>query len=261
MRLPYALRNPGARVLRHIPLRIRSGPNRGLRWSLASSGRGYVTGRFESERITTLLSLVSQGDRVWDIGAHKGYVSMALSRTVGDEGGVTSFEPSQENLWFLRKHIEWNGLSNVRIFPTAVGELDGSERFGGSGSSLTFRLGQGLEHVRVATLDGLTKEEGLSPPNVLKIDVEGSEGAVLRGTGDLLTDEMLLFISVHSHSACDECRDFLSARGFRLHESVEMAKRLSDPASHWGSDHDLIAVGDGRGVSEAAARSLPLLAD
>ncbi len=260
MRLPHALRNPGARVLRHIPLRIRSGPNHGLRWSLASSGRGYRTGRFESGRIQALSSLVNLGDRVWDIGAHKGYVSMALSRIVGEEGGVTAFEPSRENLWFLRKHIEWNALTNVQVLPVAVSDSDGSARFGGRGSSVTFRLGQGSEQVRVATLKSLTKEEGLATPDVLKIDVEGNEGAVLRGAGDLLTGEMLLFISIHSHSAYHECRDFLSARGYRLHESVEMAKRLADPTSHWGADHELIAVGNGRGVSEEEVQSLPLFA-
>ncbi len=246
-------------MLRHIPLRIRSGPNRGLKWSLASSGRGYRTGRFESGRIEALSSLVSHGDRVWDIGAHKGYMSMALSRIVGDEGSVTSFEPSKENLWFLRKHIEWNELTNVRVLPGAVGDFDGSARFGGRGSSVTFRLGQGSEQVRVATLKSLTNEEDLRPPDVLKIDVEGNEGAVLRGAGDLLTDNMLLFISVHSRSAYDECRDYLSARRYRLHESVEMVKRLADPASHWGADHELIAVGDGRPASEGVVRSLPLL--
>ena len=84
---------------------------------------------------------------------------------------------------------------------------------------------------------------------------------MLRGAGDLLTDKMLLFISVHSHSAYNECRDFLSARRYRLHESVEMAKRLADPTSHWGADHELIAVGDRRGVSEEVVRSLPLFAE
>ncbi len=84
---------------------------------------------------------------------------------------------------------------------------------------------------------------------------------MLRGAGDLLTDEMLLFISVHSRSAYDECRDLLLARRYRLHESVELAKRLADPASHWGADHELIAVGDGRGVSEEAIRRLPLFAE
>ena len=151
-------------MLRHIPLRIRSGPNRGLKRSLASSGRGYRTGRFESGRIQALRSLVSHGDRVWDIGAHKGYVSMALSRSVGEEGSVTAFEPSQENLWFLRKHIEWNALTNVRVFPVAVSDVDGSARFGGRGSSIAFRLGQGSEDVRVATQRSLANEEGLPPP-------------------------------------------------------------------------------------------------
>ena len=248
-------------MLRHIRFRIKSGPNRGLRWSLASSGRGYRTGRFESGRIQALHSLVKQGDQVWDIGAHKGYVSMALSRIVGAEGSVTAFEPSQENLWFLRKHIEWNALTNVQVIPVAVSDSDGSAQFGGRGSSVTFRLGRGSEQVRVATLKSLTKEKGLPPPDVLKIDVEGNEGAVLRGAGDLLTDRMLVFISVHSHSAYEECRDILLARRYRLHESREMAKRLADPTSHWGADHELIAVGDGRGASEEVVRSLPLFAD
>ena len=248
-------------MLRHIPVRIRSGPNRGLRWSLASSGRGYRTGRFESERIEAFNSLVSEGDRIWDIGAHKGYVSMALSRIVGMEGSVTAFEPSRENLWFLRKHIEWNALANVQTIPVAVSDFDGSAQFGGRGSSVTFRLGRGSEQVRVATLKSLTEEEGLLPPDVLKIDVEGSEGAVLRGAGDLLTDDLLMFISIHGHAAYEECRDLLLAHRYRLFESVEMAKRIADPTSHWGADHDLIAVGGGRGVSAEVIRSLPLFAE
>lgn len=227
---------------------------------MASSGRGYGSGRFESERMEVLRLLLRPGDEVWDIGAHKGFVSMALSRFVGEEGRVTAFEPSQQNLWYLRKHIEWNALTNVRIFPVAVSDSDGSAQFGGRGSSLTFRLGQGSERVRVATLRSLTKEEGLFPPDVLKIDVEGNEAAVLRGAGDLLTDEMLLFIAVHSRSAYDECREFLSARRYRLHESAELAKRLADPASDWGGDPELIAVGDGREASEGVVRSLPLFA-
>ena len=121
------------------------------------------------------------GDGVWDIGAHKGYVSLALARAVGDEGRVVAFEPSTTNLWFLRKHIAWNAVSNVRVLPLAVSDRDGEGAFGGPGSSITFALDQGSERVRVATLESLREEEELSPPNLIKIDVEGAEGAVLRG--------------------------------------------------------------------------------
>ena len=194
MRLPQPVRTAGAKLVRGVPVRIKSGPNEGLKWSLASSGRGYRSGRFEARRIQALRALVSPGDEVWDIGAHKGYVAMALARRVGPSGSVVAFEPSATNLWFLRRHIDWNALDNVRVLPVAVSDRDGHARFGGRGSSITLRLGRGIERVRVGTLQTLKGDEDLKTPDLMKIDVEGEEGSVLRGAGDLLSEEMLLFL-------------------------------------------------------------------
>ncbi len=260
MRLPYSLRTAGARLLRHVPVRIRSGPNQGLKWSLASSGRGYGSGRFEAGRIQALHALVSPGDRVWDLGAHKGYVAMALARRVGPSGSVVAFEPSGTNLWFLRRHIDWNALTNVRILPVAVSDRDGHDQFGGQHSSLTFRLGQGSDRVRVATLQSLKVEERLSPPDIMKIDVEGSEAAVLRGAGDLLSEETLLYISIHGRSCYDECHAVLSERGYRLYESTALAERLANPSLLWGGDHELLAVGPKHPATEEIIKSLPCFA-
>lgn len=260
MRLPYSLRTAGARLLRHVPVRIRSGPNQGLRWSLASSGRGYGSGRFEASRIQALLALVSPGDRFWDLGAHKGYLAMAMARRVGPSGSVVAFEPSGTNLWFLRRHIDWNALTNVRILPVAVSDRDGHDQFGGRHSSLTFRLGQGSDRVRVATLQSLKVEERLSPPDIMKIDVEGSEAAVLRGAGDLLSEETLLYISIHGRSCYDECHAVLSERGYRLYESTALAERLANPSLRWGGDHELLAVGPRHPATEESIKGLPCFA-
>ncbi len=235
-----------------------AGPNAGLRWSLASSGRGYRSGCFEVDRLEALSALVNPGDQVWDVGAHKGYVAMALARRVGPSGSVTAFEPSAANLWFLRRHIAWNAVSNVSVLPVAVTDREGRESFGGEGSSITFRLGEGRESVRTATLRTLWAEEGLRVPDVIKIDVEGNEGAVLRGAGDLLTDEMLLFISIHSRTCYDECQAVLSEREFRLYPSTALSERLSDPERHWGADHELLAVGRRNSMSADTVERLPL---
>ncbi len=260
MRLPRSLRTAGARLLRGIPSRIVSGPNQGLKWSLASSGRGYRSGRFEVSRLEALEALVNPGDHVWDIGAHKGYVSMALARRVGSAGSIVAFEPSGANLWFLRRHVDWNGLSNVRILPVAVSDREGQELFGGRGSSITFRLGQGSERVRVTTLHVMQAEEALHSPDMIKIDVEGTEGAVLRGAADLLTEELLLFISIHNRSCYDECRAVLWERGFRLYPSVALANRLAHPARDWGADHELLAVGPNSHLRADVIRNLALFA-
>ena len=258
MRLPEALRTAGSRLLRRFPFRIASGPNEGLKWSLASSGRGYRSGRFEVGRVEALRALVSPGDHVWDIGAHKGYLSMALARRVGRSGSVVAFEPSRVNLWFLRKHVDWNALANVRILPVAVSDREGEEQFGGRGSSVTFRLGQGSERVRVATLRSLQAEEALPPPDVIKIDVEGTEGAVLRGAGDLRTEEMLLLLSIHDRSCYEECRALLVERGYRLYPSVALAERLARPDLDWGADHELLAVGSKNPVDRDLIEELGL---
>ena len=229
--------------MRNIRVDIKTGPNRGLKWSVASQGRGYGSGRFEAERIEALRDLARPGDRVWDIGAHKGYVAMAMARRVGWAGSVVAFEPSDANLWFLRRHLEWNGLADVRVLPVAVSDRDGHDRFGGRGSSMTFRLGGGNDTVRVATLETLKAEERLAQPDLIKIDVEGNEGAVLRGAGGVLTSCALLFISVHGRSCYAECASLLSGRGYRLFESKALARRLADPSLDWGGDHDLVAVG------------------
>ena len=258
MRLPRFLRSAGSRLLRRIPFRIASGPNQGFKWSLASSGRGYRSGRFEVNRIHALHTLVDAGDHVWDIGAHKGYVSMALARRVGESGSVVAFEPSGTNLWFLRQHIDWNALDNVKIIPVAVTDREGHAQFGGRGSSITFRLGQGNERVRMATLQILTAEENLRVPQMIKIDVEGSEGAVLRGAGDLLTKGMLLFIAIHGRSCYDECHAVLSERGYHLYPSAPLAERLADPTLRWGADHELLAVGSNHPIRTEQLDKLPL---
>ncbi|MFQ5889300.1 MAG: FkbM family methyltransferase [Gemmatimonadota bacterium] len=200
------------------------------------------------------------GDQVWDIGAHKGYVTLALARKVGSEGVVTAFEPSEMNLWFLRRHIRWNELGNVRVMPVAVSDQVGHDRFGGEGGTATFRLGRGDEVVRVSTIRGLVEEEGLAAPDVLKIDVEGNEGPVLRGAGELLSDDLVLFVAIHGREQYGECRELLLASGYRLYESRELAVRTADPARRWGGEAELVAVSPKRGIPDETMRNLPLFA-
>lgn len=58
---------------------IQSGVNRGMKWSIASWGRGYGRGDFESTRVRLIQGLAHPGETVWDVGAHKGFVTFAAS--------------------------------------------------------------------------------------------------------------------------------------------------------------------------------------
>jgi FkbM family methyltransferase len=260
MQLPFAVRSLGHRLLRKRSVRVRSGINRGLRWSLVTSGRGYGSGLFGRDRLETLAKVVRPGDSFWDLGAHKGFVSMAASRMVGPTGAVVSMEPSATNLWFLRAHVAWNGVENVQVIPAAVGAASGTASFGGRGDSLAYRLGQGDEVVDVRTLPDVIEQWHVPPPTVIKMDVEGVEADALRGAGKLLDDVQALLISVHSRELHRECADLLEGRGFALFESWEMAVRTADLGAAWAGDHDLLALGPDRAADLTDIHELSLIA-
>ena len=260
MRLPYPVRAAASRLIRAVPVRIRSGPAAGAKWSLASAGRGARTGTFEAERMEALTALVRPGESVWDLGAHKGYVSLVLSRAVGPEGSVTAVEPSRQNLWFLQTHLRWNRVDNVRIVRAAAAGSDGTARFGGTGSTIQFHLGEGDETVRTMTLPTLL-EEGAPAPSVIKMDIEGAEADALRAGGAVLDHATLLFVSLHSREQYGACREELGGRGFTLHESHDLARLGADPALPWREDPELLAVHPDRGLSPETVRTLRLFRD
>lgn len=257
MQLPYPMREMGHRVFGRIPVPIRSGINRGRKWSVVALGRGYGSGSFGRERLDALAAVVRGGDSFWDVGAHKGFITLAASRMVGPAGHVVAVEPSAINLRFLRRHIEWNGVGNVTVVPVALGDAPGEAAFGGRGSSIAFRMGEGPERVRVHTVEELVAERRSRSPTVLKIDVEGTEAAVLRGMGPLLGGDQALLISTHGRNLYHQCRRTLEQRGFHVFDSWEIARRLESGAP-WSSDHDLLAVGPDRDVDTERLAALRL---
>jgi FkbM family methyltransferase len=227
---------------------------------VASAGRGYLSGRFESARVASYLALVRPGDCVWDVGAHKGYLSLAFARAVGPAGHVVALEPSQVNQWFLLRHLAWNGITNVTPVRVAASDHAGVDRFGGPGSTLAFRLGEGDETVRVATLDGLVDGDGLQPPDVIKIDTEGAEADVLAGgLVSALRPHTIVLVAVHSRACYRACEVLLRGHGFSVWPSAGICGRLDDDDMPWGGDQDMIAVGPECALAPDVIPTLPLL--
>jgi FkbM family methyltransferase len=254
----------GGRLLGGARLPILAGPNQGLWWSLASSGRGYLTGRFERDRLLSTLALLRPGDRVWDVGAHKGYVALAAARRVAGGGGptapgsVVAFEPSWRNFSALRRHVRWSGLGNVEIVPAALGRTTGEAHFGGGGSTLSYRLGHGDERVTVRTVASLLAE-GRPPPTVMKVDVEGAEADVLEGAGEALARLELIFLAVHDRPLYEACLPLLTRAGFQVVESRDM-RRFTRGGVEWKGDCDLVAFRPERAIEASDVEDLPYYA-
>jgi FkbM family methyltransferase len=259
-RPPGRVRELACYFIRGLRTRIPHGPNEGLIWSVASSGRGYGSGSFEPTRAETIAGLIQSGECFWDIGAHKGYVTLIAARRVGEQGRVYAFEPSRGNLWFLRKHLEWNRVANVEVVAAALSSFDGQGRLGG-GSSLALSLGERGEAVTVRAIGSLLERGECQPPTFLKIDVEGAEAEVLKGAGSALQrSDLALLVSVHSRSQYEACAAILAERGYRLILSGALSRALT---MGWSgsvlpdgrADPDLLALGPLRTFQEATLRA------
>lgn len=253
MRLPLSLRRLTSRLARRVPVRIRDGPNRGLRWSLAAAGRGFWSGRFEQERTEALAALVRRGDRFWDGGAHQGYVTLLASRRVGPEGRVTAVEPSGYNRWYLERHVAWNDLDNVRIVAAALASGDGRRSFDESGSSVTFRVGDGTGSVAARSPASLAGEVG--EPTFVKLDVEGAEVELLEEIRGLLPADGAAVVALHSPGADARARAVFSAGGYTLLPSARLL-RYRGREEDWPGDPDLVVLGPDRSVDEERLRRL-----
>ncbi len=235
-------------LTRHLRVHVLAGPNQGLTWSAASSGR-FLRGRFEIPRVESLLSLIRPGDVFWDMGAHQGYVTMVAARRVVPGGRVFSFEPNPKNQWYLNHHVAWNRMDHVKVNEVAVGEADGEATFSTRGTARGHLGGPGFT-VRVRSVDSLVASGDCLPPTLMKVDIEGAEIGMLRGGEKTLRGApVVMVLSVHSSQLKREATAILQDYGYTVHEPY-----LEMPEGDWDAlpnpDPDILAIGQGRSVSE-----------
>ncbi len=167
-----------------------------------------VRGVLEPPVQEALRRTVGPGTVVWDVGANVGYFSVLAARL---GARVHAFEPAPENVDAIRANTEANGFADrIELHPVAVAAAAGRDRFlvveDASWSHLADRgrhpLTRAELEVDVVALDDLE----LDPPDVIKIDVEGSEAAVLEGArGVIERARPVLIVELHETNAevCD----------------------------------------------------------
>lgn len=155
---------------------------------------------------------------VYDIGANVGFYTLLASLCVGPAGRVYSFEPLPENIRDLKKHVAMNRLSNCEVIEAAVSDVNGYSRFDSSRPrSMGWLSESGNQEVRTLQLDSLVTSNAISPPNVVKIDVEGAELAVLRGCSQTLAAHgPIIFLATHGSAAHEQCIQFLTTRNYKI---------------------------------------------
>jgi FkbM family methyltransferase len=208
--------------LRLIPANMRmpilQGRLRGKTWIVGAGTHGYWLGSYESHKQSVFEKYICPGNIVYDIGAHAGYYTLLASTLVGPYGKVFAFEPLPRNIYFLKEHLRINQVKNVQVIESAVSDQSGSARFLVDNSTFAGHLATNGEiEVNKVRLDDLWAQEKLPLPNVVKLDVEGAEFAVLAGGYRLFqAARPVIFLATHGVEMNYRCKEWLQAAGYKL---------------------------------------------
>jgi FkbM family methyltransferase len=153
---------------------------------------------YEPEVTNVVSSLVKNGDTVFDVGTNFGWYTTLFFPIVGKNGKVHSFEPSPTTVFTLKENLELNGcIDDVILNELAIGDKIGTTKIhifnerSHSYASLS-PLGETnytTYEVPLITLDSYMSENNIQKVDFIKIDVEGSELAVLKGSPELFGSE------------------------------------------------------------------------
>ncbi len=168
----------------------------GDRLWIPKSGSGaliYYQGFSEPETARFLQRVLGPGMIFLDVGAHFGEYTLMAARLTGSSGAVHAFEPQPSLFALLEANVRENRAANVTLNRCAVADREGDavfwERTELASSSLA---GTGAPDgsvaraytVPVCTLDGYCARHAIRP-DLVKVDVEGAERAVLLGSAGL----------------------------------------------------------------------------
>jgi FkbM family methyltransferase len=156
------------------------------------------TGSWEPGIRALIGECVRPGEVCIDVGAHKGYFTCVMAKTVMPNGSVLSFDPDPRAYAALVENLARNKLENVHPFRMALGSEDRRLKL-----SLTKTLGNSssfpneialpdvvdLIDVDCRRLDDVFYEVGdicSQPLSFIKMDAEGAEPYVWKGMAKVL---------------------------------------------------------------------------
>lgn len=168
-------------------------------------------GHGEEPVLEAFVEAIDAEDVVWDVGANMGSYAL-LAAKAGAE--VVAFEPGAEARAQLVANAERNGLDNeIDPVPIALSDESGTATLSRGNKTATRALSGGSgTTVPVERGD----EVDVPSPDVVKIDVEGTEVAVLDGMEQRLAAVRECFVEVHNGVSDEDVRNRLEEAGLAV---------------------------------------------
>jgi FkbM family methyltransferase len=205
-----------SRRFRDSAFTVRHGLIQGMK---KRGGLGWVpffAGQSENAETEFLRGLNLAGQTVYDVGGFEGVLTMFFSRRAAN---VVTYEANPENARRIRDNLALNGISNVILRETGVGDAEGELTLShdplmpgaGSGDAELRRQyesrSRGVKSftVPVVPIDADRERNELPSPDFIKIDVEGMELSVLVGLSDTLRSKRpRLYLEMHGATMAEK---------------------------------------------------------
>ena len=143
--------------------------------------------------------IIQEGDTVIDLGANIGYYTLIFAKLVGESGHVFAFEPEPSNFELLSKNIKENKHENVTLVQKATSNKNSKIKLYVSKRNLaSHRIFDAGDKRKSIEIDVITLNEyfkkNTNPIKIIKMDVEGAEGATLLGASKIIENSNFLEI-------------------------------------------------------------------
>lgn len=186
----------------------------------------FLTGAFAHHEVAYMRATLKPGMRFVDVGAHWGLLTLLATHLVGETGRAIALEPDPRMLARLNFNLELNHIPNVHVLEVAAADRNSELVLAGypaeagdwTASRLTDAPASGPTAFRVQgrRLDDVLDEVGEREIDLVKIDVEGAEGMVLRGMEKGLTQQRYKRVLLELHP------EELEKRSQRVAEVAEL---------------------------------------
>jgi FkbM family methyltransferase len=219
----------------------------------------YSYGFYEPGTLDVMRRILRPGDFFVDAGASVGLMTLYASKLVGSSGRVLSFEPLPRRFTLLTESVRLNNADNVRLFNLGLGREPGVATIFTDRVSPSLIPAEGStrgESVQVERLADVLAREKISAVRMIKIDVEGSELAVLQGCHSVLSGArppaLCVEYGVYDRGS-DQLITFLkSLPGYRLFNLSGTKGQMSElrEVSAFRTGDNIFCIPDGLKISD-----------
>ena len=167
------------------------------------------------------------GETVIDCGAYCGTSAYIFSQLVGSTGRVFALEPDAISYRMLLKNIKRHRLTNVIPLNIGIWSTTGTLSFNadgglGSGANLILQRGffKSLIEIPVFSLEDFCRLYNIGRGCLIKMDIEGSELEVIRGSLNFIGENTFEFAVASYHlvggqMTCNRLEELFGQAGYR----------------------------------------------